>query len=428
MGVYKDMIDIVKNNNCKKKQAVIQIIIYIIITIAAMSDILRIPGTSVTFFRISIPVAVFIILLFPKWAKRFIVVSGGFLLLNILYNLFFYKIYRTDLYFQFSEFLRYCILYISVFVVIFLVCIIKEISKEKFEIEFIHWIQIIGVVLIVVLLLFDLFPSFFGKLPIDNPNNYGCYIAAVCPFYLINVRKGRILFLVLTGACIVSLYINDCKISLFGMLFQIALLIFIMSAKTKYLFCIQRVVIPLVAIAGVAIFILFLNPSMHGYSLQGIISEPISRILTNNPYPTYTASVSFRTNTTIFALNMLWSLKGLGLGAGNLGIVLKEAFPNINPAYTQALNATTMSLHNSWLEFMLDMGLVGIILLIVPIIYSIKLYFGKNILSYTEKLALIFIMSFPIWSIGPSGVYTQYYLFTIIMFLVICRKDFNYTE
>ena len=164
------------------------------------------------------------------------------------------------------------------------------------------------------------------------------------------------------------------------------------------------------------------NPAIHGYPLQGIISEPIERILTNNPYPTYTASTSFRTNTTIFGFNTLWDLKGMGIGAGNFGIILKKEFPNINPAYTQALNAPSMSLHNSWLEFVLDFGIIAVILLMIPLIYAIRLYFGRQKMSLIEKISLIFIFSFPVWVLGPSGVYTQYYLFVVITYLVICRK------
>lgn len=427
MGIYKDMTETVRNRDIKKRQNIILIIIYIILTIAVMSDILRIPNTSITFFRISIPLAVFIIMLFPKWIKRFMLISSGFFMLNIFYNLLFYKVYRTDLDFQLSEFLKYSILYVSIFIILILVCIVKEISGEEFEKEFMRWIKVVGMLLIAVLFLYDFIPDFFGSLPLDNPNNYGCYIAAVFPFYLLGAYKERkVIYLWAIGIGLVGLYINDSKISLFGVFFQVALLFFVMSSKTKGSFFIRRIAIPVLAVFGVFILIFVVNPSIHGYSLQGIISEPLRRILMNDPYPTYTASVSFRTNTTIFALSTLWRLKGLGIGAGNLGVVLKDQFPDINPAYTNALNATSMSLHNSWLEFMIDMGIVGIVLLLLPLIYAVRLYFGKYNMSYMEKLVLIFTISFPVWSLGPSGVYTQYFLFAVITFLVICRKDSDF--
>ena len=62
-----------------------------------------------------------------------------------------------------------------------------------------------------------------------------------------------------------------------------------------------------------------------------------------------------------------------------------------------------MSLHNSWLEFVLDFGIIAVILLMIPLIYAIRLYFGRQKMSLIEKISLIFIFSFPVWVLGPSG-------------------------
>lgn len=426
MDICKGMIDMIQNSAFSRKQIVILNSIYVILTFAVLSDILRIPGTSLTFFRLSMPIAFSIILMFPAWAKKFMVLAVSFLAVNLVFSSFFYQIYRGDLVFDLSHFLRYSFLYFSVFLIMVLICIIKDISGERFEITFMNWIWGMGVILIVALLLYNIVPDFFGNLPLDNPNNYGCYIAAVFPFYLVGAfQKKNFLYFILPGICLILMYINDSKVSFFGVLIQIGVLFCISKTTTKRMFCIKRLILPVAVVLAAVVLIFFVNPAIHGYSLQGIILEPLQRILTNNPYPTYAASVSFRSNTTIFGINTLWDLKGMGVGAGNFGVLLKQEFPDLNPAYTNALNSTTISLHNSWLEFMEDFGIIAIVLLGYPLIYSIKLYFCKQTLEFMEKIALIFIFSFPIWTLGPSGVYTQYYLFAIIVYLVICRKDYR---
>ena len=401
--------------------------IYFILSLATMSDILRIPGTPITFFRLCIPIAVLIIAMYPTWAKKFIFISVSFVLINFFLNVVFYKVYRPDLMFQFSRFLMYCVLYISIFIILILVCIVKEISGKYFEKDFVNWISIMGGMLLIILIMYNRFPDFFGDLPIDNPNNYGCYIAAVFPFYLVRAQKSRghikYLNLCICIVCLYALYTNDSKVSLLGVIIQMIVLFCITSTYTVKTFFMKRFMIPIGAILSGFLLIVLLNPSINGYPLKEITLEPINRIITGNPYPTYTASISFRTNTTIFALNNLWELKGLGLGAGNIGILLKSEFPNLNPAYVGALNASALSLHNSWLEFMNDLGIIGIVILIYPVCYAIKIYFSKCVLGYIEKVMLLFILSCPVWLIGPSGVYTQYFLFAIIMFLIISRKE-----
>lgn len=416
----------IQNKGFSRKQIIILNVIYMILTFAVLSDILRIPGTSLTFFRLSIPIAVFIVLMYPTWSRKLIILSTSFLAINFIFSCFFYRIYRTDLTFELSGFFRYSFYYFSIFLVLILVCIIKDILAELFEPVFMKWICTMGFVLMIVLLLYDIMPSFFGDLPLDNPNNYGCYIAAVFPFYLVSAfQKRQVLYFILAGTCLGLLYINDSKVSLFGVMIQIVLLFCVSGTKTKAALCVKRLIVPLAAIMAVVVLIFLVNPEIHGYSLQGIILEPLQRILTNEPYPTYTASVSFRSNTTIFGINTLWNLKGMGVGAGNFGILLKQEFPDLNPAYTNALNSATISLHNSWLEFMEDFGIIAIIILLCPLIYATRLYFTKRALDFMEKIALMFIFSFPVWSLGPSGVYTQYYLFAIIIYLVICRKDYK---
>lgn len=421
------MIDINKVENramsLNRREAIILPLICVILISAIFSDILRIPGTALTFFRISLPVAIVLVMLYPIRFKRLIFWTSGIVIFNTMCNFVFYGIYRKDLQFQVTDFLKYTFFYFLIFLVVCLVGIIKDITKNHFERFFSKFLCIIGGVLGIVSCLNLIIPKFFGTLPMDNRNNYACYLAAVLPLYLVKMQKEhkiKYVFAVIVSFIIV--YLNDSKASLIGMIVEVALLVCISSKNTKKSFIQRRLLLPLGVIAS-GIGVLLCNPTIHGYSLQSFIFDPVMRILKNNPYPIYTVSTYYRTNTTLYAINEIGYMKGVGLGAGNLGFLLKDAFPNLNPEYTQALNASTLSLHNAWLEFCADFGIVGILLLLIPLFYAIKLYFGKKKLSIIEKAVVLFIFSFPLWSIGPSGVYTQYYLFCVIMYFIIADKS-----
>jgi len=171
------------------------------------------------------------------------------------------------------------------------------------------------------------------------------------------------------------------------------------------------------------ILLVNINPTLHGYNFRETFMQPFIRIITLDPYPIYTTSITFRTNTTIFAIQSIFDTHFMGVGVGNTGVMLKEAFPALNPEYKLALAAERLSLHNSWLEILLDVGVTAGILFIVIIKNGIKLLFVKDRLTRIEKICVLYIFSFPIWIIGASGIYTQYYIIMTIAFLIFARKD-----
>lgn len=394
-------------------------IILIILLLGTFSDILRIPNTSITFFRLSLPISCIIIVHHSKWIKRFIIWTSIFLMLNIMYNFCLFCIYRKDLSFHVKIFIMYVLLYISIFVVFALVGILKSKWGKNFELLFLKYLCQVGNILILVMFL-KWFLLRFGKgFMLDNPNNYGCNVAAVFPFFLLCIqkeKKKRFILYVILG--LVVIYLNDAKLALFGVMLQIAVWVCISSKKRREDRCIYRYLVPFFVLLMITIVIIQ-NPAIHKYRLQDIISEPLRRIVTNTPYEEHTISSNFRTNIIIWGMEELRNLKGMGWGAGNSGYVSKVFFPNINP------EGISLSLHNAWLEFGLDMGLPGIILMVHSFFYAVKLYMGKLRLSFIEKAIVIFSLTCPIWIMGPSGIYTLYFLFSVMAYLVWSDKKWE---
>ena len=410
-------------NKSNQKNKCINIGIFIILTVAIYSDILRIEGSVITFFRILIPVSVVIILAYPYWAKRFFCIIISLILLSC----FQYTVFYHTIKFDYRLMSRFIFFYMCIIVVFFLVKILQENLKDEFETTFFKYILITGMGLLGINLLGNSCTSFFEGFELDNPNNYSGYMASLCPFLLVYYKSGktrlilqRVALLIIAIALVM---INDSKVALLGICFEIVLLL-ILNLKFKKIALEKtiRLSFPIIIMIGV-ILLVNINPTLHGYNFRETFMQPFIRIITLDPYPIYTTSITFRTNTTIFAIQSIFDTHFMGVGVGNTGVMLKEAFPALNPEYKLALAAERLSLHNSWLEILLDVGVTAGILFIVIIKNGIKLLFVKDRLTRIEKICVLYIFSFPIWIIGASGIYTQYYIIMTIAFLIFARKD-----
>ncbi|WP_244332636.1 O-antigen ligase family protein [[Clostridium] hylemonae] len=347
-----------------------------------------------------------------------------FLAVSILQYFLFYTFYRPGLNMLLGYTVKVLVLYICIFIVFFMVKYIQLLDKERFERQMSKYIIIMGIILALFFMLFSFDKSFLGNIQLDNQNNYGCYICAVTTFLLIKCKheksiicSGLILFF-----CFL-LFINDSKAALFGVIIQIGIF-FCISGNNgkKKIFVFRRYIVPVFLII-ILLGILIINPSINEYPLRSILLEPVRRIIENDPYSVYASSTKYRTNTTIFALSQLWKTGGFGVGPGNTGILLKQEFPSLNPSYTQALNSPSLAMHNAWLEFALDVGIIAIAIMLMVLVYACKLYFTKRHLSQIEELLILFCLSFPVWVISASGIYTQYYLMIIMAFLVFSDKN-----
>lgn len=400
-------------------------VMYILLVFAVFSDILRIPGSQLTFFRLSLPVIGVIFFMHSKYAKWLMGLIAGLGVLTAVQYIIFYLVDRTELEFSVSNLMKFFILYVLAFIVFFMIKFLKDFEKENFEEKGLRFIVYLGFCLMFVTVLdyLDtkyLNSQFFGALKVDNQNNYGCYIAALLPFLLVRFQcKQRLRDAIGIFAAFGIVFLHDSKAALFGMVLMGVIFICIAfpAQNTKEMFCYRYVIIicAIVIVGGLII----INPKIHGYSLQDTIAQPIIRVLTGNPYDDYQSSISYRTNTTLYCITQLVSTGFLGIGIGNTGVLLRAVFPDTE----MAQNRTILSLHNAWLEFALDLGIVALVIYFILIRYAFKLYFTKRALTQVEKLRVMFIFSFPIWVMSASGIYTQYYLMVIMGYLLFCNSE-----
>lgn len=406
-----------------RKKIIFLSIMYCILTFSIYSDLLRFGNSVITFFRVSLPISIILIFFNSYLGKRFLLVVTLFFALSIFQYYLFYTFYSPDLHIIVGYTVKVLILYVCIFIVFFIVKYIQILDEKRFEMQMSKYIIITGIILTLLFMLFSFDESFLGNIQLDNQNNYGCYICALTTFLLIKCKHEKsILCSVLVLFFCVLLFINDSKAALFGIIIQLAIFFCISgNANKKKTFVYRRYIVP-VFLFLILVGALIINPSINEYPLRSILLEPVKRIIENNPYPVYASSTKYRTNTTIFAVGQLWKTGGIGIGPGNTGILLKQEFPSLNPLYKQALSSPSLAMHNAWLEFALDVGIVAIAIMLIIIIYACKLYFTKKQLTQVEELVILFSLSFPVWVISASGIYTQYYLMIIIAFLLFSDK------
>lgn len=408
----------------RKNKNIVSFAIYIVLVLSIFSDILRVPGSTMTFFRLGLPFAIGILMLYPYWFSRFFLIILGLALLSVVQYILLFGISHVELDLSVNNFMRYMFFYSCMILVFFLVKLLQINNTDTFEKNFSTFLIGAGVILTGIIILYNILSKAISGLQLDNPNNYACCLSALFPFLLIKLYgKKKFQYLILTAVVFFVLIYSDAKAALFGCILQVGIffaLVFQSESEKKILHWRFLII-------GIGIFVLFgilvLNPQIHGYSMRGTILEPILRVIHNDPYPIYTTSITFRTNTTIFAVWELIQTAGIGVGIGNTGILLKNTFTALNPEYQQAANASVLSLHNAWLEFALDIGIPAIIFYIVVLSYVFKLYFKKPNLTQIEKIRVIYTLTFPIWVLGPSGVYTLYFLLLTMAFLLFADKD-----
>lgn len=406
------------NTNSNKSTELQILLIYIIMLFAIFNDILRIPGTELSLFRFMLPVAVILIIMHPLIARKVIVFVAFLLALNLFQYFYFYNYIHPELRVDFS----YCLFqafFISCLIVICaLIAILRLLDSGRFANNMLDFLILMGIIMCIITVAHHYLPQFFVDTNIDNINNYSCCVAGLIGLLLVKYRITRnpILWF-LIGICIVAIYINDSKISLLGSLLMIGIFLCIFKdCKSNAEFLFFRVIIPMFIIVSI-IAALIINPHIHEYQLQSITIAPLKRIFDNDPYPLYNSSVAYRTDSTIIAIHELMHSRLLGLGIGNIEYYLPNVMPGAFIHYKWSF-----SLHNTWLELLTDGGIVVLLSYAMIILYGIKLFFKRTYITDIEVFRILLIFTLPIWSIGPSGLLSLYYMIIVIGLAFLGRK------
>ncbi len=401
---------------------IVEFFSYVILFSAIFNDILRVPNTKLSLFRLCSFIGLIIGLWYSKTLIKSLVYYIILAAITFLQSMYFISISNFGLRFNLSRYVEhqyyaFCIMIIILIVnVLFLydgVLFFKKMEKFLFFCA--------GCYTLIIVLLY-VYPGIRNYLYINNVNDYAACLAMLYPliwkkFY---TEKSIISLLLLVVIPVFSL-ISDCKLSFFAIVLQLIVGMYYINreALKKY----KKLVFIFFVIAGAAAVytIMNMNIVINGYDLKQMISDPVEHIVHGELYPTSDSSITYRTNGMIMLFKWIVRSKLLGIGFGNAGVMMKCELSK-HGLYSTWLNSEAISPHNSLLEFVIEFGLIAVFLGYKVIVASVKTM-KKSHLDTDDIMFVMVVLSSVLWLHGPSIIITDYLIFIGIMYYFINYKS-----
>lgn len=395
-----------------KKRELISKIIVVILFCAFFNDILRIPDTAISAYRLLIPCAAFMALVYIRYTWKFFLGGIALMVPLIIQNLIFCKVLKIESSIDFNWQLRYLIHYGCIFAIFVLMRILRKESIDQFSRLFFKLIPVVSILNILIYII-SLTPYYSGS-GLANLNNYAVCLAAIFPWHLLEAFGGKLKDAVICITILIILWKGDSKAALAGIAIEIGIIGIIQVVKkikegNKTILFFSIIVIA----AGICIC---LSPlKINGYGIREMFTGMLSHIVRGEPYERNTSSLTFRTNSIIYMLKGMKDTYFIGMGIGNTGKYLRVVITDY--VSNKALSAVTLSPHWAVLEFFCDCGIWAMVLCVYVYVIAIKKLFQAKNIKKLDAYFVAFTLSLPMWSMSASGLYTTYLVFVIIAWL-----------
>lgn len=395
---------------CLEKVAIEKKVILFILFFAVFNDVIRIPNTKLSFFRLSLPIVIVILYVNFKLIYKYVLLVMALLIISLLQNIVFIQVLKLESAIDFVWLAQYAFLYICIIIQFMLVHILRKKYGNCFKKLYTVGIPLIGILCVFgyVLAVKDVVSY------IDNRNNYACSLAVVFPWFLINAYKKNRVYYFVCILIVLELIWGDSKVALMGVVMQLGILccVFVVK-KTRHGWKGIYFLIPIMAV----IFLMgVMSPvTINGYSIRGMFTSMVQRISSGELYDTNATSLQFRINAIIYLINALFEVGFLGIGIGNSTKFLGYAMSG-------GLGGVPLSPHIAWLEFFLDGGVWVICLCMYIYGSAMKKFLHSKRCNEKTIYSFCVILSFPVWVISASGIYTTYSIFIVFAFLVEYRE------
>lgn len=394
----------------KKRAEIILIILFLFMAI--FNDVIRLPDTVISAYRLTLPVVLCMALVDFRSTWKFFIFGSGMIFLLIIQNIVFCNVFGFETTIDILWQIRYLFYYFSIVAIFVLIRILRKKDRILFQKVFYKGIPIICMICLIIYI--GLSTAVFDRKHFANPNNYGACLASVFPWFLTEYFFGKKSNIIWCIAIIVSLLLGDSKAALAGVAIQIAIIVsIVLVKKTKEGNKILVFMIPVVITGFLAIV---LSPiKINGYSVKEMFMGMVSHIVKGETYYRNNSSLAWRTNAIVHMLNGIKDSYFLGIGIGNTGKLLRHLMPDI--VAEQRFASTVISPHCAWLEFFCDCGIWAIGLCAYVYMVAIRKLFHAKRLDKIGIFFVAFVLSFPLWVMSPSGIYTTYLIFIIIAWL-----------
>ena len=387
--------------------------IAVILFFSVLNDVLRVPGTPVSLFRLLLPLILLYCLPYIKKKKNLIVIAILLIALYVVQSYVFSKLLLKKDYLNITHIGTYIVYFVSVFTIFLSIRVLREKKGDAFEKYFFDFILKVGYVY--TILFFISMSPLCEVLGTANRNTYAAGVAAIFPIYLISAYSGRMLDNIVCILVIAGMYIGDCKAAMMGVFLQIG--VFVVTLFMRRIKDSKKYFVLLFGMLVVCILLLLNSSfSINSYNIGEMFYNMRDHILNLELFPNNNSSLAYRTNSIVLLIKALLESRFLGLGLGNTSIYLAEIMKNDLPASLSA--STSISPHFGLLEFYVDCGIWGIVVTVIPLVIAIrKLINGKNN-DLLDCAFIMFTISFPMWCMSASGIYTVYIIYIMMAFFL----------
>ena len=252
-------------------------------------------------------------------------------------------------------------------------------------------------------------------LNLANRNNYAVSLAAIFPYFFLKGIENKKYFIP-CFAIMFSLCIVGSKAALLGIGLEITLIL-AMKLMQK-LHHINHVGIIFLVSAYLIMIMVVRSPIViNGHPVNQYFSELTSHVISGELYPDCNKSLHWRANAIIYMIDLIKKSTGMGIGIGNTGVYLAESMPKIDlylKNQPPEPGRRVLSPHFALLEFISDCGLWAIVLLLAILKNALKKFMNAKENNFIDFYFASFTLSFPIWCMSASGVYTTYSLFIVM--------------
>lgn len=393
-----------------KKKEVISNLILAILFFSVFNDIMRIPNTVFSLYRMMLPVSICLALYYIKATWKYF--FGGIILILPLFiqNLIFCKVLKIEDMIDVGWQLRYLVHYSYIILIFILIRILRNEDVDTFKKVFSKFIPTVGILCIFSYLI--CISSYYGNSGLANRNNYAVCLAAVFPWYFIEAVYGKSKNVIICIVILVVLWMGDSKAALAGIVIEIGIIVGIQIIK-KLRDGNRLVIFMLTGVIIAGILICFSPLKVNGYRIKEMFTGMVSHIVKGEPYRDSGSSLSYRTNAIIHMIQGITESGFMGIGIGNTGKLLAAKMPDA----VQEISKIAISPHYAVLEFFCDCGILAIVLCLYIYGQAIKKVFYAKGLGKIDIYFVSFTLTFPMWSMSASGIYTTYLVFIIIAWL-----------
>lgn len=378
-----------------------------------------------TLYRIVAPIGLALLIfirpfLFLKWLLIFIIFT--------IYNFALASFYGHG----YDQFIPSAIHYFYISILLLLFIFMRD-NYENFNEIFFKFISLFYIFLIINIIFEYIFGNFYPNLYEDttgesfvraffwNQNDLAVVLCIFTWFALCLDRfSGAIRWTVIL-LTVGILYYNDSKSAMISLVFCSLPIYFIITFFLKN--SLPKIVSLLIVsffmiLIGLIIFFIAdidFNFANQSYSLNSMIFDPLSKIISLEPSNEEWGSINNRRDAAIFNLIEYINSYGFGLGSGGSWLVL---------TLPQYWLGGAQSTHNALLQFIVDFGFPALFMWIFLTLWAFKTLVGHRIHEY-DRLKVMAILSFPLLGLSQSGAILTNFFFWGCMFFIILLEDKN---